>query len=727
MLLSYAVFIGVLIWRPNAGVAVVATLPWLVSEFATSVLLSCLMYIALATSWSLFCGATCYLSLATSAFFGIGAYTSATLLGVLPWPLVMLSGADYSMVRAWIGSPFVMVLLILTIVIGLHHAQLGIQVVIEDYVHGDGAKLAMIVGIKFIAVFFGLAAAVAILLMAEASNGKGNPPVAGIINIGNTAYKVIDHEYDVVIVGAGGAGLRATFGMANKGFKTACITKVFPTRSHTVAAQGGIAASLGNNSPDHWTWHMYDTVKGSDWLGDQDAIEYMCREAPKVVYELEHFGMPFDRNPDGTIYQRPFGGHTANYGEKPVQRACAAADRTGHAMLHTLYQQNVKAKTNFFVEWMALDLIRDEAGDVVGVTALEMETGDLHILQAKTVLLATGGAGRIFGASTNAFINTGDGLGMAARAGIALQDMEFWQFHPTGVAGAGVLLTEGCRGEGAILLNSNGERFMERYAPTLKDLAPRDFVSRCMDQEIKEGRGCGPNKDYILLKLDHLGAETIHKRLPSVYEIGVNFANVDITKEPIPVVPTIHYQMGGVPTNIHGQVVEQKDGINNSVINGLYAVGECACVSVHGANRLGTNSLLDLLVFGKAAGRHIVEFNNKNKEHKALPANAADRTLERLNQLESSTGGTYSQAVAGDIRATMQQHAGVFRTQASMDEGVQKIAELRARVSSVTLQDKSKVFNTARIEALEVDNLIEVAQATMVSAAARKECRGAHT
>ena len=352
---------------------------------------------------------------------------------------------------------------------------------------------------------------------------------------------------------------------------------------------------------------------------------------------------------------------------------------------------------------------------------------DLHILQAKTVLLATGGAGRIFGASTNAFINTGDGLGMAARAGIALQDMEFWQFHPTGVAGAGVLLTEGCRGEGAILLNSNGERFMERYAPTLKDLAPRDFVSRSMDQEIKEGRGCGPNKDYVLLKLDHLGAETIHKRLPSVYEIGVNFANVDITKEPIPVVPTIHYQMGGVPTNIHGQVVEQKDGINNSVVNGLYAVGECACVSVHGANRLGTNSLLDLLVFGKAAGRHIVEFNQRNKEHKPLPETAADRTLARLNQLDASTDGTYSQDVAGDIRAAMQLHAGVFRTQESMDQGVEKIAAIRKQVANITLKDKSKIFNTARIEALEVDNLIEVAQATIVSAAARRECRGAHT
>ncbi len=534
-------------------------------------------------------------------------------------------------------------------------------------------------------------------------------------------------KFDVVIVGAGGSGMRASLQLSRAGLNVAVLSKVFPTRSHTVAAQGGIGASLGNMSEDNWHYHFFDTVKGSDWLGDQDAIEFMCREAPKVVYELEHMGMPFDRNPDGTIYQRPFGGHTANYGEKPVPRACAAADRTGHAMLHTLYQQNVKERTNFFVEWMALDLIRDAEGDVVGVTALEMETGEVYILEAKTVLLATGGAGRIFAASTNAFINTGDGLGMAARAGIPLQDMEFWQFHPTGVAGAGVLLTEGCRGEGAILRNCNGERFMERYSPTLKDLAPRDFVSRCMDQEIKEGRGCGPKKDHVVLDMTHLGAETIMKRLPSVLEIGHNFANVDITVAPIPVVPTIHYQMGGIPTNVYGQVVIPRNGKHNDILGGLYAVGECACVSVHGANRLGTNSLLDLLVFGRAAGNHIVDSSLKTRAHKPLPADAADYTLSRLNRLNTSQSGEYAQDVADAIRASMQLHAGVFRTQALMDKGVAEIKALAQRVSRIHLADKSKVFNTARIEALEVDNLIEAALATMVSAAARHESRGAHS
>ncbi|MCC4116215.1 succinate dehydrogenase flavoprotein subunit [Aromatoleum toluclasticum] len=538
---------------------------------------------------------------------------------------------------------------------------------------------------------------------------------------------VAKRTFDAVIVGAGGAGLRAALQLSEAGLKTAVLTKVFPTRSHTVAAQGGVAASLGNSTEDNWHWHMYDTVKGSDWLGDQDAIEFMCRKANEVVVELEHYGMPFDRTDNGKIYQRPFGGHSQNYGQSPVSRSCAAADRTGHAMLHALYQRNVRANTQFFVEWMALDLIRNADGDVLGVTALEMETGEVSIFHAKATIFATGGAGRIFHSSTNAFINTGDGLGMAARAGVPLEDMEFWQFHPTGVFGAGVLITEGVRGEGGILRNASGERFMERYAPNLKDLASRDVVSRSMVTEINEGRGCGPDKDHVLLDITHLSPETIMKRLPGIREISIQFAGVDPIKAPIPVVPTAHYQMGGIPTNYKGQVVAPKGGNPNAPVIGFYAAGECACASVHGANRLGTNSLLDLLVFGKSAGESVVaDLTSGNLSLKPLPDDAADMSLARLARLEGQTNGESVFDVGLEMRRTMQKHAGVFRFDNLLKEGVTQILAVAERAKRTGIKDKSKVWNTARTEALELDNLIEVAKATMVSAEARKESRGAH-
>jgi len=529
-------------------------------------------------------------------------------------------------------------------------------------------------------------------------------------------------KFDAVIVGAGGAGLRSAIQLSEAGLKTAVLSKVFPTRSHTVAAQGGVAASLGNSEEDHWRWHMYDTVKGSDWLGDQDAIEFMCRKAPDVVVELEHYGMPFDRTDDGKIYQRPFGGHMSNFGEKPVRRSCAAADRTGHAMLHAMYQRNVKANTQFFVEWMALDLIRDTDGAVIGVTAMEMETGNVVIFHAKAVIFATGGAGRIYASSTNAFINTGDGLGMAARAGIPLEDMEFWQFHPTGVAGAGVLITEGVRGEGGILRNSSKERFMERYAPNAKDLASRDVVARAMATEIKEGRGCGPNKDYVLLDITHLDPATIMKRLPGIREISIQFAGVDPIKEPIPVVPTCHYQMGGIPTNYSGRVVVP----NGGVVEGFYAAGECACASVHGANRLGTNSLLDLLVFGKSAGDSAVEDLLGGKAHRDLPKDAADFSLARISKIDNQKGGSSVYDTRLAMQRVMQDHAGVFRFGDMLKQGVEKILEVEKAVNQLEIKDASQVWNTARIEALETQNLIEVAKATMISAEARKESRGAH-
>ena len=525
----------------------------------------------------------------------------------------------------------------------------------------------------------------------------------------------MDATHDVLVVGAGCAGMRAAIEAFDAGADVAILSKIHPVRSHSGAAEGGINAALGNASEDDPETHAFDTVKGSDYLGDQDAIEYMCRRAIEVVVELEHMGMPFDRIENGRIYQRPFGGHTQNYGSsKMAMRACAAADRTGHAMLHTLYQQNVRANTQFLVEWMALDLIIDpQDGACVGATALEMETGELFICQAKATLLATGGSGRMFFSSTNAFINTGDGLGMAARAGLPLEDMEFYQFHPTGVYGAGVLITEGVRGEGGYLLNKNGERFMERYAPNAKDLASRDVVSRAMTTEIKEGRGCGPHADYLELKLSHLKPEDIIKRLPGIREISIKFANADPIRDHIPVVPTVHYQMGGIPTNYMGQVVVPQGASKEAIVPGLYAAGECACVSVHGANRLGTNSLLDLLVFGKASGEQIIkDIRGQPSPHRALPKGAGDATRSRLSRLDAATRGERVADVLNELRRTMQKHCGVFRFPEDLVSGVRKVEEIAARAGHTFIADKSKIFNTARVEALELENLVETATAT---------------
>jgi succinate dehydrogenase / fumarate reductase flavoprotein subunit len=535
-------------------------------------------------------------------------------------------------------------------------------------------------------------------------------------------------SFDGVIVGGGGAGMRAALQLSQSGYKTAVISKVFPTRSHTVSAQGGITCAIASADPnDDWRWHMYDTVKGSDYIGDQDAIEYMCSVGPEAVFELDHMGLPFSRTEEGRIYQRPFGGQSKGP-DNPTQaaRTCAAADRTGHALLHTLYQANLKNNTQFFNEWYAVDLVKNQDGVVTGVIAICMESGEVVYVKSKATVFATGGAGRIYASTTNAHINTGDGVGMALRAGFPVQDIEMWQFHPTGIAGAGVLVTEGCRGEGGYLINKNGERFMERYAPNAKDLAGRDVVARSMIMEILEGRGCGPNGDHVYLKLDHLGEEVLHSRLPGICELSKTFAHADPVKEPVPVVPTCHYMMGGIPTNIHGQALTLDSNGNEKVIEGLFACGEVACVSVHGANRLGGNSLLDLVVFGRASGLFIEKALRTGIEHRDATESDIEHSLSRLNRVNSSKGGERTADLRKELQNTMQNYFGVFRRGDYMQKGVAQLADLRERIANVHLEDKSNAFNTARIEALELANLLEVAEATAIAAEERKESRGAH-
>jgi succinate dehydrogenase / fumarate reductase flavoprotein subunit len=533
-------------------------------------------------------------------------------------------------------------------------------------------------------------------------------------------------RFDTLIIGAGGAGLRAALQLADVNVRVAVVSKVFPTRSHTVAAQGGINAALANVTPDNWHWHMYDTVKGSDYLGDQDSIEYMCRNAPQVVYELEHSGVPFSRLETGQIYQRAFGGQSQNFGGAQANRTCAAADRTGHAILHSLYQQNIRAKTHFFDEYFAIDLIRDEEGFVQGALVLEIASGEPILIEAKTTLIATGGCGQLYRTNTNAHINTGDGMAMALRAGIPLQDMEFFQFHPTGIAGKGLLITEGARGEGGELLNGEGERFMQRYAPNAKELASRDVVSRAISTEIREGRGCGPNKDHVLLKIDHLGEEIVAKRLPGIRETVKTFLHIDPVEQPIPVFPTAHYVMGGIPTDLYGQVLSSTGGTQD-IAPGLYAAGECACVSIHGANRLGGNSLLDILVFGRAAGSRIIEFLQQNRSHRPLDEVGVDKAMTRLQRWDQPGEGESVDAVRADLKRIMETHCGVFRNAEVMQDGIQELKKLRERMPGVRLRDQGRIFNTARIEALELENLMDIAMATMLSAEARQESRGAHS